>query len=475
MRVRRNPLNGRAVPHKSAAFLPEKASYDGACTQKPLSNFWSATENNSTNAWNVNFGSGNANNNNKYNGFRVRAVTALGEDFNKFYNTIIEAYRICLRGKSTSPDAAEYFYMADEDLFRLAYELWTGTYTPGPSSCFLVAYPVWRECFAALFRDRVVHTWLCLRIEPLFEKRYESMGNVTHACRKGYGTKSAVDSAAEGIKRVTHNYRAKAVNFKGDISGFFMSLYKPLVWQLLERFLKRHYRGDFPEIVLRIAKINVFHCPDKNCIIKTPIQMWRHIPPHKSGFSTGDDYSLPIGNLPTQLIANFFMSFFDLYVLWRLRRTEFAYNRLVDDFLITCSDKQLLLSLIPDFERFLWNYLHLKLHPDKRYIQPASHGVKFVGAVIKNGRIYISNRTVGRFMEKIHGFNILFAAGDLKLSDLERILSSMNSYLGLMRGKNTYRIRKDAIYSMHPDFWKYFYVKGPFESIHLKKKYKLTA
>ena len=37
-------------------------------------NYWSATENNSSNAWNLNFNSGNANvnNNNKSNGFSVR-------------------------------------------------------------------------------------------------------------------------------------------------------------------------------------------------------------------------------------------------------------------------------------------------------------------------------------------------------------------------------------------------------------------
>ena len=40
------------------------------------SNRWSSSENNSWNAWNVNFGSGNFNNNNKYNSYVVRAVSA---------------------------------------------------------------------------------------------------------------------------------------------------------------------------------------------------------------------------------------------------------------------------------------------------------------------------------------------------------------------------------------------------------------
>ena len=40
------------------------------------SNYWSSTENNKTNAWNFNFNNGRANNNNKWNNNRVRAVLA---------------------------------------------------------------------------------------------------------------------------------------------------------------------------------------------------------------------------------------------------------------------------------------------------------------------------------------------------------------------------------------------------------------
>jgi hypothetical protein len=37
-------------------------------------NYWSSTENDSNNAWNVNFNNGNVNNNNKDNSNRVRCV-----------------------------------------------------------------------------------------------------------------------------------------------------------------------------------------------------------------------------------------------------------------------------------------------------------------------------------------------------------------------------------------------------------------
>ena len=43
------------------------------------SNYWSSTENNMNNCWNVNFNNGNTNNNNKYNTNYVRALVAFSE------------------------------------------------------------------------------------------------------------------------------------------------------------------------------------------------------------------------------------------------------------------------------------------------------------------------------------------------------------------------------------------------------------
>lgn len=42
--------------------------------KSPANNFWSATENSSTNAWNVNLNNGNTNNNNKNNTNQLRCV-----------------------------------------------------------------------------------------------------------------------------------------------------------------------------------------------------------------------------------------------------------------------------------------------------------------------------------------------------------------------------------------------------------------
>ena len=126
-------------------------------------NYWCSTEYNGNNSWNVNFGNGNTNNNNKFNTNRVRPAVAYGEDFDRFVESLEEAFLDCLKGKMSSKQAIEYLQIANDDLIILAGEMWTMTYKPTTSTCFLVKYPKIREVFAANFRDRIVHHWICLR------------------------------------------------------------------------------------------------------------------------------------------------------------------------------------------------------------------------------------------------------------------------------------------------------------------------
>lgn len=471
-RVPHNPLNGRftTVGHMV------RRSYDVAIPQEH-SNYWSSTEYNTNNAWNVNFGSGNVNNNNKYNTNNVvrpvAALDGLSHDFPLFYLTIIEAYHDCMRGKRSSPQALEYMKIAHEDLLQLAIELYTGTYEPGPSTCFLVKYPKLREVFAADFRDRIVHHWICLRLIPLFEERFEAQGNVSFNCRKNFGTFKAVQAVEEGFERVSFNYTRQAWVFRGDLVGFFNSISKTKLWYLLERFITRRYHGDYKDILLAVTKITVMHHPEQNCIFNTDPKEWLGLAKRKSSFSCDKDRGEPIGNHTTQQFANFLLSFLDAYIHFLFRHKNYAYVRFVDDFEITCDDKAFLLSAIPKIAAFLHDALLLDLHKDKRYIQPVSHGLKFVGAVIKPHRTYLSNKTIGRMREKIHGFNRQLAEKDeLSVLDCQRIEQVVNSYLGFCRQYRTYRIRREALQEFRPEFFRYFYIRGHYDSIRAKAKYR---
>lgn len=441
-------------------------------------NRWSSVESNRSNAWNCNFNDGNLNNNNKYNRFRVRPVVAYDTPAD-FLNLVFAAFHDCCRTKRTSAECIAYCERAQQDLPLLAHELYTGTYQPGHSTCFLVKYPKYREVFAAGFRDRIVHHFIYLLLNPCFEERFVAQGNVSFNCRKGFGTLAAQQAAFEAIRTATDNYRTPAVVYRGDLVSFFMSIDKRILWGRLEPFIHEEYHGPYLIQLLTVTRTVVFHCPEKNCLFSTDPAEWAlHVPVHKSLFTNGDSFGMPIGNLTTQIFANFLMSFFDEFVIRWMKGNglNVHYVRFVDDFLFICRNKHLLKCLIADSAVFLQSELGLTLHFDKHHFQPAAHGVLFVGAYLKNWRMYLSGRTVARFIERMHGFDgMLLHKQCITLADTQRMEQVVNSYLGFLHGKRTYNIRRAALAAMCPRFYDHAYIRGRYTSIRSRRRLKTAS
>ncbi len=447
-----------------------KSQYD---TQ---TNRWSATENSANNSWNCNFNNGNINNNNKYNGMRVRPVVAYDVP-TWFLNLVISAFDDCCRNKRTTPDCIAYCEIANEDLLLLAHELYTCTYQPGVSTCFLVKYPKYREVFAAYFRDRIVHHFIYLLLNPLFEQRFVAQGNVSFNCRKGFGTLKAQQAVLDAIKDATHNYRREAWVFRGDIVSFFMSIDKRILWAKMEPFICEKYHGQCLKQVLYATKTIIFHRPENNCLFNTPLAEWaKHVEQSKSLLNDDPYHGMPIGNLTTQIFANFLLSFFDEFATqwFKIRYMEAKFIRFVDDFVVVCANKHLLADFAKEAHTFLQSELSLQLHCDKYHFQLASHGMMFVGAYIKNHRMYLSNRTIARFTERVHGFNeMLENKQQITLADLTRMEQVVNSYLGFCKGKRTYAIRKRILHQFSHRFYDHAYIHGHYERIRIKQKEKL--
>lgn len=491
--------------------------YEDAIPQN-TANTWSSTETNSNNSWNVNFNDGNTNNNNKYNSNVVRPVAAsdIPQDF---IDSVYDAFEDCARGKRSSSQYIDYLYIKDNDLPVLAQELWQGTYTIGLSTCFLVRYPKYREVFAASFRDRIVHHWLIGQIGHLIEQRHISQGNVSFNCRKGFGTLKAVENLAEGIKRVTHNYSRKAWLFRGDLVGFFMSIDKRIMYDRLSAFVRSSYTGPYLDIVLRLVHQVIYHRPEQHCVLNTDPSEWSHLTGNKTLYRTPEGKGMAIGNLTTQIFANFYLSYLDAYIIHLMRHHNYHYIRFVDDFTLVCDDRTQLLRAIRLIRRYLLADPHLILHTTKHYFQPTSHGILFVGSFIKHGRTYLSNRTVARFTERIHSYSLLLAECSpappipsapptlsvppalsapptlsdppapsvppalsvppnlpspliLSTAQLFHYQTVLNSYLGFCLPHHTYRLRSTLLLSLPRAFYRYQYISGSFAKVSTHTLYK---
>jgi hypothetical protein len=425
------------------------------------------------NSWNLNPVSGQFNNNNKYNATQVRAAVALSEERKRGW---IEAYNQCISNKMTSEQCVCY-RICDTDLLILMEECEARQYEPSTSICFIVTFPKLREIFAAAFRDRIVQHWICIRIEPLFEARFIAQGDVSWNCRKNRGTQKAVMALRRDILEVSENYSREAWVGRFDIQSFFMSIDIRILEQYAVAFVRKHYHGDDLELLVYLLTVTIRHRPQTNCIKRGNEELWKQLPRHKSLFFAESFRGMPIGNITSQLLANFYMSFFDEYMVSLCRATGARYERFVDDFTLVCRRKQDVLMLRDKADVFLLDNLNLRMHHDKQYIQDVTKGVYFVGAVIKMNRVYLSNRTIGGLVNVLRKLQVLLAhIGTCRADEayeLEHYLASINSYFGFMTQKNEYAVKRSVIKDCCPLFFQYFSIKGRFGSVRLKKEFSV--
>lgn len=414
------------------------------------------------------------NNNKNNNNYRVRPVSV--EQPNAYdisLTSVLEAYEDCIRHKRSSNSYTEFVMSHETALIDLWKSIRAGCYQPSTSITFVVHYPIPREVFAAAFIDRVVHHWIAQRITPILEMFFHSCGNVTMNCRPGYGTLRAIKTVENNIRRFSENYTRDCWIFKGDISNFFMSLDKVLMMEMVAHLINEHYHGDDKRTLLYLLGVTISHCPQDNCERHTPIESWGLVPKRKSLFGSDRSKGMPIGNLPSQLLANLYIA---VFANWLVNVKEI--DTLViyaDDFTFLMRDKAEICKLIPEIRRFLDEQLLVKLHPDKIYIQHYKHGTKFVGAVIKPGRNYVSSRTIGRFWEKCVEYNKANRTHEEKLASLERYVATINSYLGIMSQHRSYKQRRRICEALILPHWReYLYFTNEFRVCRIKNRYNRT-
>lgn len=391
------------------------------------------------------------------------------------YEELYKAYLDCRKRKRSTYNAIEFEMDENYNLFKL-YEALNGLiYKIGRSIAFCVDKPVKREVFAADFRDRIVHHLVINRLENMFEEEFI---NDSYSCRKGKGTDYGIKRCAEFIRDATEDYTKEAHIIKCDLKSFFMTIDKQRLYDKLIKHIEEHYEpmdnNDIPFLKWVLGLI-IFNEPQYNCIRKQHISHWNDLPKEKSLFSCEKGKGIPIGNLTSQIFANFYLSEFDHYVTEELKVPY--YGRYVDDFFLIVDDISKATSLIEKCREKLAS-MGVTLHPKKLYIQEAKKGVKFIGAVIKPDRTYISNRTKGNMYEKIEEFYDLYCSyaeqGLEPTKDvIQHVVGSMNSYLGFMKHYKTFRIRRKMLTSekMMP-WYNYCYNDLKLNKLTIFKEYR---
>lgn len=377
---------------------------------------------------------------------------------------VFVAYGACRKNKRSKLSALEFEIDYEVLLVELWRDLATNQYKPSSSDVFLVKKPVLREVFAAKFRDRIVHHLIIGKLEPLFEKIfiYDS-----YACRKGRGTSFGIKRVERFIRQCSENYQKDCYILKLDIRGFFMHISRSLLWNRLQEFININYQHSDKRALIELCRIIVENDPTIECNVKGSWWQWEVLPKDKSLFGVYKGLGLPIGNLSSQVFANFYMTSFDHFVKHNLGFK--CYGRYVDDFVIVDQDKVRLQENIAAIRLLLKKELLLDLHPKKIYLQHYSKGVSFLGAIIRPYHTTPGKRTIKGFKNRIHEYSCWKKEEKISKEDKKQLLSSINSYLGILGQYKSYKIRKSCLDRLQGPWNQLFFYDTSFKKISLSK------
>lgn len=385
-------------------------------------------------------------------------MTATLQSSNIPLEDFFSAYYECRKHKRRTTSQMEFELNMEENLISLCEDVNSRRYDIGRSICFCITRPKLREVFAASFRDRIVHHIIMQRLEPLFEAEFI---DDNYNCRKGKGVLYGVERLRDKMNDITDHGREEAWIAKFDIRGFFMAIDKRILLERLRSFIDGRYFGQDKYLLLWLVENVVTHEPQNNCTRKGDVSLWGNLSPSKSLFTCKPFCGLPIGNLTSQNFGNFYLHEFD-----KMMTAEFGgyYGRYVDDFYIMSKDKNKILEIVHRIREEL-SAIGLTLHDDKVYVQRASHGVVFIGSVVKCGRIYSGSRTIDNMVSVILHYNNM--CGSHKASE---IMSRLNSYLGFMRHTLSYAIRWKVLKMLNVDWWDYIQVNDNLTKVSLCQK-----
>ena len=346
---------------------------------------------------------------------------------------LYRAYKDARKHKRSRRYQTEFEYDLESNLISLRDDLYNRTYTPKPSTCFIIHDPKMREVFAADFRDRIVHHLFYNYTYDIFESVFI---RDSYSCLIGRGTHDGIKRLLHHILSESQNYNKPCYVMKIDVRGYFMHIRQEKLLEISRRILlKRKCR--YPSFVDYLLETIIHTDPKKDCIMVSDKSEWLSLPDDKSLFKASPGCGLPIGNLSSQLFSNVYMNEFDQYCKRVLKCKH--YGRYVDDAFFVSKDREWLLALRQPVQQFLIKELGLSLNCNKTQIVNVWQGVEFLGAFIKPYRIYPSTSSFRRMKHKILA---------LQYGNTENMQSVVNSYLGIFGHYNSYCLRRvlfDAI------------------------------
>ena len=271
------------------------------------------------------------------------------------HENMAEAFWKAAKGKHLRPEVISFRKNFKAETHALISGLIAETLDLGDYHFFDIYDPKPRRICAASFRERVLHHAVMNVCEPVLERCaiFDS-----YACRKGRGSHKALERA--------QYYLGKNPWFlKLDIHKYFDSIDHDIALGLLSRKIKdKKLLGLFRSILA------TYH------------------------MSLGK--GVPIGNLISQHLANFYLSGFDHWVKENLK---LPYVRYMDDFIVFGQSRHELKKILDQVQSWLDVHLALHLHQN-RQLNKSRYGAVYLGYRVYPWGIRLSSGTRSRLIRR---------------------------------------------------------------------------
>ncbi len=308
------------------------------------------------------------------------------------------AFKKAARGKRDRREVIAFQNNFEANIRTLQNQLLRHDPDMGHYRFFKVCDPKIRTICAASFPERVIHHAVMNICEPVLES-YSI--HDSYACRKNKGSRKA-------LAKAQHYARENEWYLKLDIRKYFDSADHMIMIRLLSRRFK-----DKDLLILFDKLLDTYH--------------------------TKPGKGMPIGNLISQHLANFYLGYFDHWIKDELSIK--AYLRYMDDFILFGPDKKYLKTMLSEIKQFLSQELELELNTNIQ-LNRCLHGVPFLGYRVYPHMIRLSQRSRSRFVHKFRKYEEKWQKGEWTEEELAR---HMEPLVDFTRAADSHGFRRNVI------------------------------
>ena len=299
------------------------------------------------------------------------------------YTHLAAAFLKAKKGKSHSPAVAAFALHLDRNIEKIRNKLLYETAPIGEYTHFTIHDPKKRIIHAVSFKDRVLHHGVMHFLESIIDK---ALLPTVYACRKGKGKLKAV-------LRVQYFCRRYPWYVKIDIRKYFDSIDHGILYNLLRKKIKGRE-------VLGV--------------------IWRII----NSYQTEPGKGLPIGTLPSQYFANFYLHSVDRFITERTGAR--GYVRYMDDIIWWCDTRGEAKASLAGVRQFIHNTVHLELK-ESIQINRSVRGVTFCGFRVLPGTIRLTRRKKKLYKSGLRKWEQAYVSGAIDQYKLQAACDAVHS------------------------------------------------